>query len=277
MPILSKLQKLSQLNRVQHHLARKSRPFCVLVLLSVLAACTTLPATAPPVLPPAGPPLPPPTPLPPLMSALPPGPFAAEIYAFAVVDSELPPNTCSILFVGSSSIRFWKSLQADMAPAPTLNRGFGGAQVSDVNLYFDRVVAKYQPRAIFFYAGENDLAAGKSPDQIVADFKTFLDLKTASLGSVPVTFISLKPSRLRFTQMQQQGQINQAIQTLSMSRSDLSFVDVASSMLENGIPKDIYREDGLHMTPEGYALWSTILKPKVESSLSAQCPAAPFP
>ena len=56
--------------------------------------------------------------------------FAPEIAHFAEVDASTPPQSCAYLFVGSSSIRFWKSLAEDMAPYPTINRGFGGALVA---------------------------------------------------------------------------------------------------------------------------------------------------
>ncbi len=105
------------------------------------------------------------------LSALPPdAPFRDEILRFAEQDRETPPPACPVLFVGSSSIRMWSSLEADMAPLPVLNRGFGGSRISEVNLYFDRIVTPYRPRAIVFYAGENDLDAGESPDAVAAQF-----------------------------------------------------------------------------------------------------------
>ena len=98
------------------------------------------------------------------VQALPPGaPFRDEILRFAQQDRESPPPHCALLFVGSSSIRLWSSLAEDMAPLPVINRGFGGSTISQSNLYLDRIVAPYHPRAIVFYAGENDLDAGQVP------------------------------------------------------------------------------------------------------------------
>ena len=36
-----------------------------------------------------------------------------------------------LLFIGSSSIRRWVSLAEDMAPYPSINRGYGGAHYYD--------------------------------------------------------------------------------------------------------------------------------------------------
>lgn len=195
----------------------------------------------------------------------PPERFAQDIAKFADLDAAMPPPSCSYLFVGSSSIRLWASLSEDLAPYPTLNRGFGGAHVSDVDYFFDKVVAPYQARAIFFYAGDNDLWDGKSPDQVLADFKVFLDLKTQTAGQTPVYFIAIKPSKQRFAQLALQDQVNQAVRALSKTRKDLRFVDIVPLMLEAGLPKDIYLADGLHMTPEGYALWTRAVRSMVEA------------
>jgi lysophospholipase L1-like esterase len=199
--------------------------------------------------------------------------FAPEIAAFAAADKAGAPRPCGFLFVGSSSIRFWNTLSRDMAPLPVINRGFGGSEISDVNYYFDQVVRPYRPRAIVFYAGENDVSDHKSPDQVAADLARFLALKTRAFGAVPVYFVSLKPSKLRWDQFPMQTQTNAKVRAMAADRSDLHYVDVVASMLENGQPKDIYRPDRLHMTAPGYAIWTAILKPVLlaEAARPAAC------
>uniref|UniRef100_UPI003983C66D GDSL-type esterase/lipase family protein n=1 Tax=Phenylobacterium sp. TaxID=1871053 RepID=UPI003983C66D len=122
-----------------------------------------------------------------------------------------------------------------------------------------------RPRAIFFYAGENDLNAGKTPDETVADFQTFMDRKDKTLGATKVYFIALKPSKLRWDQFAAQSQANTAIRAMAEARADLEFVDVVPAMLEDGAPKDIFVGDGLHMTPAGYVLWTRVVRPVVEN------------
>lgn len=202
--------------------------------------------------------------------------FAPEIAAFAAADKAQAPAPCGFLFVGSSSVRFWTSLQKDMAPLPVINRGFGGSEISDVDFYFDRTVAPYRPRAIVFYAGENDIAAGKSPDQVAADFARFMDLKTQALGATPVYFVSLKPSKLRFAQLDKQAQVNARVQAMARRRGDLRYIDVVAAMLQDGKPKDIFRPDNLHMTPDGYAIWTRIIRPLLveEARRPTACKAA---
>jgi hypothetical protein len=115
--------------------------------------------------------------------------LAGEVDRFVAADRAAPPAPCQVLFVVSSSFVEWrKNLAADMAPMPVINRGFGGSHIEYVNRWFDEIVAPYRPRAIVFYAGDNDIDAGKSVTRVVADFDTFMALKTHSFGGDPRLF-----------------------------------------------------------------------------------------
>ena len=199
--------------------------------------------------------------------------FEPQIAAFEAADRTSPPPPCPILFTGSSTIRRWTTLTSDMAPMVVLNRGFGGSRIADVTHYFERAVAPYRPRAIVFYAGENDYNGGREAGDVVADFERFMETKTRLLGDTPVFFVSLKPSRLREGQMPGQRWINARIETLAARRSDLIYIDVAPAMLTpEGRPRDLFVEDGLHMTPAGYAIWTPIIRRALERH-SLVCPA----
>jgi hypothetical protein len=183
--------------------------------------------------------------------------LAVEIDRYVAADRMAPPAHCQVLFVGSSSIVLWKpTLAADMAPLPVINRGFGSSHIEHVNLWFDQIVAPYHPRAIVFYAGENDLNAGKSVAQVLADFDAFMAKKSAALGDTAVYFISVKPSKQRIAQLAAQTQLNDAVRARAAQRSDLHYIDVVPLMLDHGVPRDIFLADGLHMTREGYVLWT---------------------
>ena len=188
--------------------------------------------------------------------------LATEVDRFFEADKVSPPAPCQALFVGSSSIVRWKeTLASDMAPMPVLNRGFGGSHIEYVNRWFDHLVAAYRPRAIVFYAGENDLDAGKSVERVVSDFDEFMDHKTKALDNTPVYFISLKPSKLRLAQFPLQTLVNNAVRDRAAKRSDLHYIDVVSAMLdETGKPRDLFVGDGLHMNAAGYEIWTRIVR-----------------
>ena len=224
------------------------------VVVSALTALAAAPAASPP-------------------SSAATGRFAGEMEAFAAQDKAAPQPPCRIVFTGSSSIRFWTTLSQDMAPMPVINRGFGGAQVSDVNAHFDEVVGRYRPRAVVFYAGENDLNAGESKDSVAEDFGRFMKLKSEKLGAAtPVYFISLKPSKARWAQKAEQDAVNAKIRAMASARADLDYVDVVPTMLQaDGTPKDIFIADGLHMTSAGYALWTAVVRPVAETAAKTPC------
>ena len=188
--------------------------------------------------------------------------LGAEVARFVEADRAAPPAACQVLFVGSSSIVNWKdTLAADMAPMPVINRGFGGSHIEYVNRWFDQIVAPYHPRAIVFYAGENDLDAGKAVERVVSDFDEFMKRKTQALADTPVYFISLKPSKLRFAQFPLQSKVNEAARERARKRTDLHFIDIVPPMLEDqGQPKDLFVADGLHMKPAGYAIWTKAVR-----------------
>ena len=183
-------------------------------------------------------------------------PFGEEIHVFGVEDEVYPPHGCESLFVGSSSFRFWFEMKQDFKGLHVLKRGFGGAQISDINAYFDQVVGRYRPSRIAFYAGENDIAAGKSPEAVLADFSRFMDRKDATLGATPVFYVSAKPSVARHSQIEQQSQLNRLIEKMATERSDLVYIDIASAMMKDGAPDpSLFISDGLHMKAAGYKLW----------------------
>src|SRR6516164_10408221 len=92
-----------------------------------------------------------------------------DIAAFERRDRDKPPPKNAVLFVGSSSIRLW-DLPKSFAGVEVINRGFGGSHLADVVHFAPRIVLPYEPRLIVLYAGDNDIAAGKTPERVHADF-----------------------------------------------------------------------------------------------------------
>lgn len=186
-------------------------------------------------------------------------PFVSEMYNFLVQDEVVPPTACSTVFTGSSSIRFWFTLEEDFPALDTVNRGFGGSGIAHATAYFDLLLTPHQPREIVFYSGENDVSAGASPDDILTSFQTFLDKKTAALGDTPVYFVSIKPSIARLSQLETQAAANALIRDYAATREDLFYIDIAEPMMDGSTPKDLFISDRLHMNAAGYDIWTKII------------------
>ena len=125
------------------------------------------------------------------------GNFESEIAAFEAADKKSPPPQGAVLFVGDSGIRMWKSLAADFPEDKIINRGFGGSQMIDSVYYADRIVIPYKPRLVVIRAGGNDLTAGKTPEQLLADFQAFVETVRAKSPETRIVLFSLNPNPAR--------------------------------------------------------------------------------
>jgi lysophospholipase L1-like esterase len=191
--------------------------------------------------------------------------WQSAITAFEQEDRQNPPAPGAVVFIGSSTIVFWKSLAADMAPMRVLNRGFGGANLPHLTHYADRIVFPYHPRAIVIYAGDNDFGGPqpKTAKEVFAAFRELTDLITQTAPETPVYYIAIKPSLLRWKVWPQMNTANHLIAEYAATRASLHFIDISPAMLgADGRPrKELFRFDGLHLNQSGYALWTSIIKP----------------
>jgi lysophospholipase L1-like esterase len=188
-----------------------------------------------------------------------------QIAAFEKQDQEQAPPRNGILFVGSSSIRGWK-LEEYFAELPVINRGFGGSQIADSVHFADRIVIPHQPRIVVLYAGDNDIAKGKNPQQVAADYREFVRTIHAALPRTSIVFISIKPSLRRWEMVEKMRRANALIQAFSDKDERLRYVGIDAPMIgEDGTPrKELFKSDGLHLNAAGYQLWADALRPHLE-------------
>lgn len=188
-------------------------------------------------------------------------PFEKDILAFEAADKTNPPPKHAVLFIGSSSIRMWKTLSRDFPGYRVINRGFGGSQIADSIHFADRIVLPYQPDVIVFYAGGNDINAGKSAETVANDFKAFARIVREKLPATKLVYISVAPNPARWAQMDRVREANRLIRDYTAKDPSLSFIDVHPHMLgDDGQPKpDIYLPDRLHMNEKGYEIWKRVV------------------
>jgi lysophospholipase L1-like esterase len=186
--------------------------------------------------------------------------WETEIRAFEAGDRTNPPVKHGILFIGSSSIRLWKTLAKDFPGEPVINRGFGGSRIADSTALADRIIFPYEPRTIVFYAGDNDIAQGHTPEQVAADYQAFVQTVRARLPDTRIAFISIKPSPIRWNLRDRIESANRQI--AAMKGDGLIFIDSYNAMLgADGKPRaEMFAADRLHMNATGYRLWTTLVK-----------------
>ena len=184
------------------------------------------------------------------------------IQAFEARDKADPPPMGGVVFLGSSSIRLW-DLDRWFPELDAVNRGFGGSVIADSTRYAHRVLIPLEPRAIVFYAGDNDIARGLSPEQVRDDFRDFARNVHGALPEARIIFISIKPSLKRWEVVERMREANRLIAAVAESDSRIEYLDVDAAMLgADGRPDPKYfQNDGLHLNDLGYELWTSLLHP----------------
>jgi len=192
--------------------------------------------------------------------------FEKEIVAFEKQDSIALPAKGMKLFIGSSSFRLWKSFDADTKGMNAFNRGFGGSTMKEALYYFDRMVAKYQPAWVFLYEGDNDLAGGQSPEEIIAAFEEFSARLTKQVPGAKLVFVSARPSLAREAIKAKQQDLNQRIAAISAKRKGHYVIDMHSPFYnaDGSLMQDIFVADKLHLNEKGYAIFAKQIQNFVE-------------
>ncbi len=190
--------------------------------------------------------------------------FENEIRAFEKKDSLSFPAQGQILLYGSSTMRFWVTSEKDLAGYPTINRGFGGSQLSDAIYFFDRMVVPYQPKLILFYEGDNDLSSSKkSVETIYKDYLSFMKLVKKKCPNTKVAIYSLRPSLARENTMPDQQKLNELFKKYAKKHKKRAyFIDAYQALLDStGRPNGANLVgDKLHLNAEGYKIWTKVTR-----------------
>jgi len=189
--------------------------------------------------------------------------WESGIAAFEQKDLANPPPKKALLFIGSSTIRLWTMLAADFSGHRVINRGFGGSQIVDSTHFADRIIFPYEPRMIFLRAGGNDLAAGKSPEQVFEDFKEFAATVHAKLPETDIVYISLSPSIARWKQADKEKALNTMVEEFARQAPHLKYIETYQMVLgPDGKPRpELFIADKLHFSVEGYNLLKEKVRP----------------
>jgi lysophospholipase L1-like esterase len=184
------------------------------------------------------------------------------VAAYEEADRTSPPPKGEIVFVGSSTIRRW-DVASYFPGSKIINRGIDGTELADAVRYIDRLVLRYEPRLVVVYAGDNDIGYGKLSEQVSVDFERFVRAVHARLPETRILYIGVKPSPLRWLQVDRMRMANQVIRSICERDDRLAFLDFDNLMLgwDEKPRKELYADDGLHLSPLGYQVWAAGIRP----------------
>lgn len=184
---------------------------------------------------------------------------------FAQADKKTPVKAGGVVFVGSSSIRMW-DLDKWYPKMNKVNRGFGGSRLEDSVYYADKIILPYKPKTVVVYAGDNDIAANYTPEQVLEDFQEFVSKIRSELPKTKILYVAVKPSLKRWSMIETIRKTNKLIADECAKTDNCEFIDIDAPMLgKDGKPMpELFKADGLHMTDKGYDIWVEALKPHLK-------------
>lgn len=186
--------------------------------------------------------------------------FEEEIQSFEQWDAKNSAPDQAVLFVGSSSIRFWNTAEA-FPEYPVINRGFGGSHITDVLYYYNRLIGRFDPSLIVFYCGENDIYSGQSIQHVFDDYLELLNRIESDFPEAHFLYVSIKPSTSRIEHSEQFAEFNRKVEEYNQSNNKMHYIDLASPLTtSNDRPDDsLFMDDRLHLNERGYRLWNGLL------------------
>jgi len=195
-------------------------------------------------------------------------PFAGEIKTFQRQDSLNFPKPGGLLFVGSSSIRLWSDLEQRFNQAPIIKRGVGGSELWQwVDFYSPLLIYPYKPAKVFIYAGENDIAAGKTAETVAANFERLWGMIRANLPHAEIFWLAIKQSPSRAMHYGDVTRANDLVRQFIKKKKRTVYIDLASPIInpKTNLPDSaLFKADMLHLNSKGYDKWQAVLIPYVK-------------
>jgi lysophospholipase L1-like esterase len=186
-----------------------------------------------------------------------------EVAAYEAADKAHPPPKGGILFIGSSTIRLWKTLADDFPEYPVINRGFGGTEIVDATHFADRLIFPHEPKQVFLRAGGNDIHGGRVPTEVAHDFAEFVRVVHDRLPRTEILYIAVSPAPARWGETDKYRELNRLIRTMALNMPRVGFVDAFDISLERdgSARTELFVKDRLHFSPAGYKLLAERVRP----------------
>jgi lysophospholipase L1-like esterase len=153
-----------------------------------------------------------------------------------------------VVFVGDSITAGGRSWFGLARPLGALNLARVGFELRQMQPLM-KAASEYHPRHVVFMGGSNDVAHGRTDEEIMRDFDALLP--HASI----VTLIPMqKPENA-----ERIARLNSRMRWLAEARA-LPVIDLNPLIAQDGALKAEYTTDGLHFSDAAYALWKRELK-----------------
>ena len=148
--------------------------------------------------------------------------------------------------------------------APYQNMGIGGNRVNQVLARLQEDAVDLKPKRVLLNAGVNDIAGGRSNNDIMSDIDSSVQLLISN-GIAPMLIQVIPWSNGTNVQMQQRDLLNVEIQNLaSLYNLQTVNLDIALGQFRSGGDpgnlwdiNPLYDDDGVHLNKDGYIAYAT--------------------
>lgn len=188
-------------------------------------------------------------------------------YQRATLFETLPTSKDDIIFLGNSITNGgeWAEL---LGNPHVKNRGISGDRADTI---LDRlhIITKGKPAKIFLLIGINDLAGGRSVENIAKDIDEIAERIKKESPSTRLYLQSVLPLNTKFNKFVDHMKRKKDVPALNAlikdiaNRRGLTYIDLFSEFVAPGTQEmnPDYTNDGLHLLGKGYQNWVRILKP----------------
>lgn len=194
-----------------------------------------------------------------------------------------PKTKDSIVFYGSSSIRRWENLATDMAPWPTVKRGYGGAKLPDIIHYAPRMLSPHlgvdnphRCRAVVVFVANdiNGKGSNATPAEVAKRFDRLHKWIRDQDPTVPLFWIEVTPTLKRWAVWPEIANATTRIAKITETDANAHLIATAGAYLGvDGKPRaEFFVKDQLHLNETGYQLWSALIKAQLNLKLGAAKP-----
>jgi hypothetical protein len=194
-----------------------------------------------------------------------------DIQAIEKLDASEPDPVDAILFTGSSSIRLWSTIKEDLAPYAIIQRGYGGAKLTDFAFYADRIIYPHKFKALALFVA-NDITGGKNdrtPEEVLELYHYIVNQVRTKYKEEPIFFIQITPTNSRWKVWDKITEANNLVRKYCSEEKGLYFIETADRFLgKDGKPRaELFREDQLHQNSDGYKIWTAVIKENLDKVL----------
>lgn len=172
----------------------------------------------------------------------------------------------SILFMGDSIVEFFPLKKYLGHNFNFVNHGIAGISVHWLADHIPEVLGHQEPDRIFLLIGTNDIGMGYDVPAIAEKIEELIHHVQIEAVGCPISLLSVLPiNEAESYQAKVKIRRNQTIQALNRELQNIpaiEFVDIYDTLLdEQGQLAEVYTQEGLHLTQEGYKVLSKALKP----------------